>query len=45
VTPIVILLLLAFLAFAVLAIRYFVRRGDVLYGGYIEDSEDRTDKQ
>jgi hypothetical protein len=36
-TPMVFLLVFAFLALAILAIRQFVRSGDVLHGGYIED--------
>jgi hypothetical protein len=43
VTPTVFLLVFAFLAFAVLAIKYFVRSGDVLHGGYIEDSDHHVD--
>ena len=42
-TPTVFLLVFAFLAFAVLAIKYFVRSGDVLHGGYIEDSDHHAD--
>jgi len=44
VTPTVFLLVFAFLAFAILAIRHFVRSKDVLHGGYIEDSDHREQK-
>jgi hypothetical protein len=42
---IIFLLVLAFLAFAVLGIKFFVRSKDVLHGGYIEDSDHRGDKE
>ena len=44
-TPTVFVLVLAFLAFAVLAIKHFVRSKDVLHGGYIEDLDHRGDKE
>jgi len=40
---ITIVLVLAFLAFAVLAIKHFVRSRDVLHGGYIEASDHHPD--
>ena len=45
VTPMVFLLVFAFLALAILAIRHVVRSGDVLHGGYIEDPDHIADKE
>jgi uncharacterized membrane protein len=45
VTPMVFLLVFAFLVLAILAIRRVVRSGDVLHGGYIEDPDHRADKE
>jgi hypothetical protein len=44
VTPTVFLLVFAFLASAIIAIKYFVRSGDVLHGGYIEPDH-RADEE